>query len=62
MTKPLWEFMKSFYRHLARGHSASVALNCAMKYPRESKKFCALNHWAPFVLISDDVTIEFGQT
>ena len=39
MTKPLWEFMKSFYRHLARGHSASVALNCAMKYPRESRSF-----------------------
>jgi len=55
------EFMKSFYEHLARGHSASVALNWAMKCLRESEKFCAVRHWAPFVLIGDDVTMEFGQ-
>ena len=55
------EFMKSFYEHLARGHSASVALNWAMKYLRESEKFCAVKHWAPFVLIGDDVKIELGQ-
>jgi len=56
------EFMKSFYTHLARGHSTSVALNWAMKCLRESMKFCAVKHWAPFVLIGDDVTIEFGQS
>ena len=55
------EFMKSFYKHLAGGHSASVALNRAMKCLRDSEKFCAVKHWAPFVLIGDDVTIEFGQ-
>jgi len=59
--KATMEFMKSFYEHLARGHSASVALNWAMKCLRESEKFCAVKHWAPFVLIGDDVTIEFGQ-
>ncbi|KAL9954570.1 hypothetical protein ACROYT_G042126 [Oculina patagonica] len=53
------EFMKSFYQHLARGHSASVALNRAMTCLRESEKFGAVKHWAPFVLIGDDVTIEF---
>ena len=55
------EFMESFYKHLAGGHSASVALNRAMKCLRDSEKFCAVKHWAPFVLIGDDVTIEFGQ-
>ena len=55
------EFMKSFYEHLALGHSASLALNWAMKCLRESEKYCAVKHWAPFILIGDDVTIEFGQ-
>ena len=50
------EFMKSFYEHLARGHSASLALNWAMKCLRESEKYCAVKHWAPFILIGDDVT------
>ena len=55
------EFMKSFYEHLARGQSASMALNSAMKCLRESEKFCAAKYWAPFVLIGDDVTIELGE-
>ena len=55
------EFMKSFYDHLAHGQSASIALNLAMKCLRESETFCAVKHWAPFVLIGDDVTIEFGE-
>ncbi|KAL9951538.1 hypothetical protein ACROYT_G044214 [Oculina patagonica] len=54
------EFMKNFYQHLSRGCSASVALNRAMKCLRESEKFGAVKYWAPFVLIVDDVTIEFG--
>ncbi len=53
------EFMKSFYEHLSRGCSTSVALNRAMKCLRESEKFGAVKYWAPFVLIGDDVTIEF---
>ena len=55
------EFMTSFYNHLSGGCSASVALNRAMKCVRESEKFGAVKYWAPFVLIGDDVTIEFAD-
>ena len=53
-------FMESFYQHLADGKSACVALHQAMKSLRESKEFSAVKYWAPFVLIGDDVTFEFG--
>ena len=53
------EFMKGFYKDLSLGGSASVAVQRAMKRLRESEKFGAVKHWAPFVLIGDDVTIEF---
>ena len=53
-------FMESFYQHLADGNSTSVALHQAMKSLRVSEKFSAMKHWAPFVLIGDDVTLEFG--
>ena len=53
------EFMKVFYQHLAHGQSASEALNIAMKSMRESDRFSAVKYWAPFVLIGDDVTLEF---
>ena len=53
-------FMKSFYQHLVDGKSASVALHQAMKSLRESKEFSAVKYWAPFVLIGDDITLEFG--
>ena len=49
------EFMKSSYQHLGDGKTASVALHQAMKYLRESKQFFAVKHWAPFVLIGDDI-------
>ena len=55
------EFMKCFYKHLGRGCYASVALHQAMKSLRESETFGAVKYWAPFVLIGDDVTIEFGD-
>ena len=56
------EFMKIFYQHLARGNRASEALKQAMESLRESTRFCAVKHWAPFVLIGDDVKLEFrGQ-
>lgn len=55
------EFMKSFYKHLRYGESASVALHQAMKFLRELDKFCVPKYWAPFVLIGDNVTIEFGE-
>ena len=56
------EFMKFFYEDLSLGCSASVAVQRAMKCLRESVKFGAVKHWAPFVLIGDDVTIEFGKS
>ena len=54
------EFMKHFYQYLMKGKSASKALKQAMNCMRESGEFSAVNHWAPFVLIGDDVTLEFG--
>lgn len=56
------EFMKSFYQHLVEGKSASEAMNRAMKSMRESEEFSGVKYWAPFVLIGDDVTLEFGAT
>ena len=53
------EFMKVFYQHLVHKRSASEALNKAMKSMRESDRFSAVKYWAPFVLIGDDVTLEF---
>ena len=57
--KATMEFMKVFYQHLVHGRSASEALNKAMKSMRESDRFSAVKYWAPFVLIGDDVTLEF---
>ena len=53
------EFMKFFYQQLVRGRSASEALSKAMKSMRESDRFSVVKYWAPFVLIGDDVTLEF---
>ena len=55
------EFMKSFYLHLAEGRSASESLNRAMRCLRESEKFSEVKHWAPFVLIGDDVTLDLAK-
>ena len=54
-------FMRHFYGHLVAGQSASKSLDHAMKRMRESEKFNAVKYWAPFVLIGDDVTLNFGQ-
>ena len=53
------EFMEFFYRQLVNGKSGSEALNEAMNSMRESDRFSAVKYWAPFVLIGDDVTLEF---
>ena len=53
------EFMKFFYLQLVHGRSASEALTKAMNSMRESDRFSAVKYWAPFVLIGDDVTLEF---
>ena len=55
------DFMRHFYSHLADGLSASKCLNQAMKVMRESERFSRVEHWAPFVLIGDDVTLDFGH-
>ena len=55
------EFMRHFYGHLVAGQSASKALHQAIKCLRESEQYKAVKHWAPFVLIGDDVTLNFSQ-
>ena len=54
-------FMRHFYEHLVKGHSASKSLHEAMKMMRESDDFNAVKYWAPFILIGDDVTLNFDQ-
>ena len=56
------EFMRNFYHHLVSGRIASESLNLAMKSLRESDKYSDVKYWAPFLLIGDDVTLEFGAT
>ena len=53
------EFMTFFYDALAKGKKASEALNQAMKCMREIEKFKEVIYWAPFVLIGDDVNLDF---
>ena len=55
------ELMKRFYQHLRDGKSSSESLSLAMKYLRETEKFSAVKYWAPFQLIGDDVTLDFGE-
>ncbi|XP_044183193.1 tetratricopeptide repeat protein 28-like [Acropora millepora] len=52
-------FMKSFYRHLKEGKTASAAIQESMKFLRESKDYSEMRYWAPFQLIGADVKIEF---
>ena len=53
------EFMRHFYRNLVAGQSASKSLHHAMECTRETQEFNAVKYWAPFVLIGDDVTMNF---
>ena len=54
------EFMKQFYAHLANGESASESLHQTMKWMRNNR-FTKVSQWAPFLLIGDDVRIDFGS-
>ena len=54
------QFMSRFYEHLVRGESASESLHQAMKWMR-ANGFSDVEQWAPFMLIGDDVTFEFGK-
>ena len=55
------EFMRCFYQNLAEGKRASVAINEARKCLRESEGFSDVKHWAPFMLVGDDVTLDLGK-
>ena len=54
------QLMSRFYKHLVRGESASESLHQAMKWMR-SNGYADLGNWAPFVLIGDNVTFDFGK-
>ncbi|KAL9989193.1 hypothetical protein ACROYT_G003716 [Oculina patagonica] len=54
-------FMNIFYKCLIREKlSASEALHLAMKKMRESPLYNDVEHWAPFVLLGDNVTLDFS--
>ena len=54
------QFVSRFYEHLVRGESASESLHQAMKWMR-SNGFSKVGQWAPFMLIGDNVTFDFGN-
>ena len=54
------QFMCRFYEHLVRGESASECLHEAMKRMRDNG-YSYVMQWAPFVLIGDNVTLEFRK-
>ena len=55
------EFMSFFYDALAKGKKASEALQQAMRCMRDTEMFKEVQHWAPFVLIGDDVSLDFKE-
>ena len=59
------QFMSCFYYHLVRGESASESLHEAMKWMRDKQwlrgnSVTKVSDWAPFMLIGDNVTFDFG--
>ena len=57
--KSTQQLMAHFYDHLVAGESAGESLHEAMKWMRS--KGYDVNQWAPFILIGDDVTFDFGK-
>ena len=53
------QLMTHFYDHLVDGQSAGESLHEAMKWMRS--KGYDVKQWAPFILIGDDVTFDFGK-
>jgi len=53
-------FMSRFYENLVRGESASESLHQTMKWMR-SNGYSDVRQWAPFMLIGDNVTFDFGK-
>ncbi len=54
------QFMSRFYEHLVRGESASECLHQAVKWMR-ANGYSDVRQWAPFMLIGDNVTFDFGK-
>ena len=54
------QFMSRFYELLVRGESASESLHQTMKWMR-ANGFSEVRQWAPFMLIGDNVTFDFGK-
>ena len=54
------QFMSRFYEHLLRGESASESLHEAMRWMRDNG-WPEVKQWAPFMLIGDNVSFEFGK-
>ena len=54
------QLMSHFYKHLVRGESASESLHQAIKWMR-GNGYADLGNWAPFMLIGDNVTFDFGK-
>ena len=54
------QLMNRFYEHLAVGESASESLHQAMKWMR-GHNYPKVADWAPFILIGDNVTFDFGK-
>ena len=54
------QLMSRFYEHLVRGEGASESLHQAMKWMR-SNGYSDVKDWAPFTLIGDNVTFDFGK-
>ena len=53
------QLMTHFYDHLVAGESAGESLHETMKWMRRGGY--DVNQWAPFILIGDDVTFDFGN-
>ena len=54
------QLMSQFYDHLVRGESASDSLHQAMKWMR-CNGYSDVKQWAPFILIGDNVSFDFGK-
>ena len=54
------QLMSRFYEHLVDGESASESLHQAMKWMRENG-FSKVQQWAPFMLVGDNVTLDFQK-
>ena len=54
------KLMNRFYEHLVRGESSSESLHQAMKWVRNNG-YSDVKDWAPFMLIGDNVTFDFGK-